>query len=216
MPKRSAIHLTISLSLLVFLFLVLPGIFLYRLSHKILITPTHRESAFSPQALKRFKQKHLILEGDNLINKISYSQEELLAGHFEKIYEEGKFTAMEPDMEVHASGVTISATIYLFSIPVPRSLDTILSRWFPVKNNRIALYTRITAENKVFIENRKMIYRPQQIILGKKGIPSELMFLGRKFLPRIFTRGLPGYIGRVVLKEQEMIVYKPSSPRDDL
>ncbi len=198
------------------MFLVLPGAFLYRFARQILTSPAKPECVISLQALKQFKQKRRLLEGNYVIDTVSYSQEELFAAHFESSREEGNLSSMGPDLKIHPSGITISATIYLFCIPVPRPLDAILSRWYPVKDGKIALYTRITVENQVFVENKRLIYRPKRIILGEKEIPSELLFLGRKFLPKIFTRGLPVSIGRVVLKEKEMIVYKPSPPEDDL
>jgi hypothetical protein len=212
LSKRSAIHLIVSLTLLVSLFLVLPGVFLHRFGRQILTFPTQHKSTFSPEALKGFRQKHLLLERDYLINTVSYTQEELAAGYFEKIYTENNQAILNPELIIHPTGITISATVYLVSIPTPWPLNKLLESRFPVKDNRIALYSRITAENQVIIENQRPRLRPKRIHMGKKEIPPELMFLGRKLIPSIFTKGLSDPIEKVVLKEGEMELYKIPEP----
>lgn len=212
MSKRSAIHLIVSLTLLVSLFLVLPGVLLHRIGRQILTFPTRNKSTFSPEALKSFRQKHLLLEGDFLINTVSYTQEELAAGYFEKIYAEDKQAILNPELTILPTGITISATVYLFSLPTPWPLNRLLENRFPVKDDRIALYSRIAVENQVIIEDQRPILRPKRIRMGKKEIPPELLFLGRKFIPSIFTKGLSDPIKKVVLKKGEMELYKAPEP----
>lgn len=212
MSKRSTIHLIISLTLLVSLFLVLPGVFLHRFGRQILTFPTQQKSSFSPEALKGFRQKHLLLEKDFLIDSVTYTQEELAAGYFEKIYRENNQAILNPQLTILPTGISISATVYLFSIPTPWPLNKILENRVPVKDDRVALYSRITVENQIIIEDQRPILRPKRIHMGKKELPPELLFLGRKLIPGIFTKGLADPIKKVVLKKGEIELYKAPEP----
>jgi hypothetical protein len=217
LSKRSVIHLIVSLTLLISIFLVLPGVFLHRLGQEVLTFPTQHKNTFSPEALKSFRQKHLILQKDFLIDTITYTQAELAAGCFEKIYTGNNQAVLNPQLTILPKGITISATVYLISIPTPWPLNRLLESRFPVKNDRIALYSRITVENQVIVEDQRPILRPRRIHMGKKELPHELLFLGKKLIPSIFTKGLSDSIDRVVLKKGEMELYKAKAqePSED-
>ena len=211
LPKRTTIHLIVSLTLLVSLFVAFPGVLLYRLARQTLTFPLDTKTAFPAQALKTYKQKNHLLKSNNLLDTVTYTQQELLAGCFEHVFRAGDRSILDPALEIHPSGITISATVYLFSVPVPRLLNTLLGHRLPVMNGRIRFYTRITANNRVIIEDGKPILRPRQVIFGKKEFPGELLFLARKILPRVFTKGLSDPIEKILLKEGEVVVYKATS-----
>ncbi len=215
MPKRSTFHLAISLTLLFSLFFVLPGVFIYQFGQQIFIFPTHHKRDFSPQALKRFKQKELLVKENYMVDEVSYTQEELKAGYFKNYYQEADQSVLDPELKIRSTGINISATVYIFSIPIPWPyLSTHLKRWFPVANDRIAFYARITLVNRVAIEKKKGILQPTWIKVGKKEIPHDLIFLGRIFLPGIFTKSLPGPIADVVLGEGEIVLHKQPLSED--
>jgi hypothetical protein len=175
-----------------------------------LTLPTSHRQTISPQALKRFRQKQKLLQKNYSIYSVSYTQQELSAGYFEDFYKNPQRTKpiLNPELIIHPSYITISATVYLFSIPAPWPFETLLAKRFPVTDNRIALYTRITVENNVRVEDKKPMLLPRRILLGKKEIPSELLFLGRKMIPDLFTKGLSDPVGKVFLGEGEMVIYK--------
>ncbi len=209
MSKRSTFHLAVSLTLLILLFVVLPGVFAYRFGQQIFIFPTHYKRDFSPQALKQFKQKELLVKENFLIDEVAFSQEELRAGYFESFYQDGDQSILDPELKIRSSGITISATVYLFSIPIPwPPLSAHLRRWIPVTDDRIAFYARIAVVNQVAIENKKGILQPKWIKVGEKEIPRDLLFLGRIILPGIFTKSLPDPIEYVVLRVGKIVLHK--------